>query len=87
DYLPSLRDALTKGRKKGLRVVTGYQSYSQVISIYGSDVAETLLSNHRTSVVMAAGRLGERTLEFVSKSLGEIEGEREKTGISRRFGQ
>ncbi|HBV4265962.1 TPA: type IV secretion system DNA-binding domain-containing protein [Klebsiella pneumoniae] len=87
DYLPSLRDALTKGRKKGLRVVTGYQSYSQVISIYGSDVAETLLSNHRSSVVMAAGRLGERTLEFVSKSLGEIEGEREKSGISRRFGQ
>ncbi|WP_407027086.1 hypothetical protein, partial [Cronobacter sakazakii] len=40
------------------------------MSIYGSDVAETLLSNHRTSVVMAAGRLGERTLEFVSKSLG-----------------
>ncbi|EJT1151525.1 type IV secretion system DNA-binding domain-containing protein [Salmonella enterica] len=87
DYLPSLRAALTKGRKKGLRIVTGYQSYSQIISIYGSDVAETLLSNHRTSVVMAAGRLGERTLEFVSKSLGEIEGEREKTGISRRFGQ
>ena len=49
DYLPSLRDALTKV-VKGLRVVTGYQSYSQVISIYGSDVAETLLSNHRTSV-------------------------------------
>ncbi|MFP1771045.1 type IV secretion system DNA-binding domain-containing protein [Lonsdalea quercina] len=87
DYLPSLRDALTKGRKKGLRIVSGYQSYSQVISIYGREVAETLLSNHRTSVVMAAGRLGERTLDFVSKSLGEIEGEREKSGTSRRFGQ
>lgn len=87
DYLPNMRHALTKGRKKGLRVVSGYQSFSQIVSIYGKEVAETLLGNHRTSVVMASGRLGEATLEFMSKSLGEIEGENEKSGISRRWGQ
>lgn len=87
DYLPNMRHALTKGRKKGLRVVSGYQSFSQIVEIYGKNVAETLLGNHRTSVVMASGRLGEATLEFMSKSLGEIEGENEKTGLSRRWGQ
>lgn len=87
DYLPNMRDALTKGRKKGLRIVSGYQSFSQIVEIYGKNVAETLLGNHRTSVVMASGRLGEATLEFMSKSLGEIEGENEKSGVSRRWGQ
>lgn len=71
--LPSLNDALTKGRKKGLCVVTGFQSYSQLIDVYGRDIAETMLSNHRTIVAMAIGRGGTTTAEHMSLALGEHE--------------
>jgi type IV secretory pathway TraG/TraD family ATPase VirD4 len=71
--LPSLNDALTKGRKKGLCVVTGFQSYSQLIDVYGREIAETMLSNHRTVVAMAVGRGGTTTAEHMSLALGEHE--------------
>ncbi|MBS1017023.1 type IV secretion system DNA-binding domain-containing protein [Acetobacter persici] len=71
--LPSLNDALTKGRKKGLCVVTGFQSYSQLIDVYGREIAETMLSNHRTIVAMAVGRGGTTTAEHMSLALGEHE--------------
>jgi len=74
DKLPTLSDGLTKGRKSGLCVFAGYQSISQIIHVYGQQVAETILSTMRTSVVMAGGQLGQTTLEHQSKSLGEIEG-------------
>lgn len=73
DYLPTLNDALTKGRKKGICVVTGWQAYSQLINVYGEQVAETMLGNHRSIVVMAVGRGGTKTLEHMTKSLGEHE--------------
>lgn len=72
-YLPTLNDALTKGRKKGLCVVTGYQSYSQLIDVYGKDVAETMLSNHRTTVAMAVGRSGTTTAKHMSEAIGQHE--------------
>ncbi|APP87396.1 type IV secretion system DNA-binding domain-containing protein (plasmid) [Xanthomonas hortorum pv. vitians] len=87
DRLPTLGDALTKGRKKGLSVVTGYQSYTQLVRIYGDELAETLLSNHRTTVAMAVGRMGEKTADRLSKALGEHEVMRRKQGTSRRWGQ
>ncbi|NEK70407.1 MAG: type IV secretion system DNA-binding domain-containing protein, partial [Xanthomonas perforans] len=87
DRLPTLGDALTKGRKKGLSVVTGYQSYTQLVRIYGEELAETLLSNHRTTVAMAVGRMGEKTADRLSKALGEHEVMRRKQGTSRRWGQ
>jgi len=87
DYLPSLGAALTKGRKKGLCVVSGYQSYAQIVELYGRELAETLLSNHRTTVALAVGRLGESTIERLSKALGEHEIRREREGRSRRWGR
>ena len=74
-YLPNLNDALTKGRKSGLSVFAGYQTYSQLVKVYGREMASTLLSNMRNVVIHAGGRLGDDTLEQMSKSLGEIEGE------------
>jgi len=74
DNLPNLSDALTKGRKSGLCVFAGYQSVSQLIHVYGPHIAETILADMRSNVVLAGARLGEKTLEHMSKSLGEIEG-------------
>ena len=73
ERLPTLGDALTKGRKKGLCVVSGYQSYAQLEYVYGDKLAETMLANHRTAVVLAVGRGGERTVERMSKAMGQHE--------------
>ena len=86
DCLPTLGAGLTKGRKKGLSVVTGYQSYAQVIRIYGDEMAETLLGQHRTTVALAVGRMGEKTADRLSKALGEHEVMRQRGGTSRRWG-
>jgi hypothetical protein len=85
--LPTLGDALTKGRKKGLCVVSGYQTYTQLVKVYGEHLAETMLGNHRTTVAMGIGRMGESTAEKMSKALGEHEIKRMRSGSSRRFGQ
>lgn len=84
--LPTLNDALTKGRKKGLCIVTGYQSYSQVVRIYGQDMAETILSNHRSLVALGNGRMGHGTAENISKALGQHEVRRRKVGYNIRLG-
>lgn len=85
--LPTLGDALTKGRKKGLCLVTGFQSYTQVEDVYGEKLAETLLGQHRTVLALAVGRLGTGTAEKMSKALGEHEVLRKKSSSSARFGQ
>jgi len=87
DYLPSLNDVLTKGRKKGARVVDGFQTYSQLVNVYGEQMAETLLGNHRSVVAMAVGRFGETTAEKVSKALGTMDVERDKRSDSGKFGE
>lgn len=80
ERLPTLGDALTKGRKKGLCVVSGYQSYAQLEYVYGDKLAETMLANHRSAVVLAVGRGGERTVERMSKALGQHEVRRYREG-------
>ncbi|HGA2320761.1 TPA: type IV secretion system DNA-binding domain-containing protein [Pseudomonas putida] len=84
--LPTLGDALTKGRKKGLCLVTGFQSYTQVEDVYGEKLAETLLGQHRSILALAVGRLGTGTAEKMSKAIGEHEVLRKKSGSSARFG-
>lgn len=82
--LPTLGDALTKGRKKGLRVVSGYQTYTQLVDVYGENLAETMLGNHRTMVALGVGRMGEKTAEKMSRALGQHEIMRQRSGRSRR---
>lgn len=87
ERLPTLGDALTKGRKKGLCIVSGYQSYAQLEHVYGDKLAETMLSNHRTSVVLPIGRAGESTVERMSKALGQHEVRRPQESRSHSFGK
>ena len=86
-HLPTLGTALTRGRKKGLCIVSGYQSYAQLIDVYGEQLAETMLGNHRSMVALAIGRMGVGTAEKLSKALGEHEVARMKEGHSTRWGQ
>lgn len=82
--LPTLGDALTKGRKKGLRVVSGYQTYTQLVDVYGENLAETMLGNHRTMVALGVGRMGVKTAEKMSHALGQHEIMRHRSGRSRK---
>lgn len=88
-YLPTLNDALTKGRKKmrGGGIVTGWQSASQIEEVYGPNIAETLLANHRTTVAMAVGRFGEKTAKKLSDALGQHQVQRAKDGMSMQSGR
>lgn len=78
EKLASLIDALTKGRKKGLRVVAGIQSVSQLDYIYGKDEATILRSCFRNMLVLGGTRADPETCEEMSKGLGDHEVERSK---------
>lgn len=82
--LPSIHKAITRGRKKGLRVVAGFQSYSQLRHVYGNEMATTMLSSLSTVIALATTRSGTDTAELMSKTLGEHEVTREKEGESRQ---
>ena len=45
DYQPQIEKLVTRGRKRGLAVVMGFQNVSQLRSIYGADGAITLTSS------------------------------------------
>lgn len=76
--LASLVDALTKGRKHGLRVVAGLQTTSQLDDIYGQQMAQTLRASFRNLVVLGGSRTDPKTNEDMSLSLGEHEVERDR---------
>jgi len=76
EKLASLESALTKGRKKGLRVVAGLQSTAQLEDVYGEKEAQTLKSCFRSLVVLGGAKTDPKTCEDMSKSLGEHEVER-----------
>lgn len=73
DNISSLEDALTKGRKFGLRVVAGIQSVSQLKEIYGRERATILMSCFRSLIVMGGAKTDSETSEEMSKALGEHE--------------
>lgn len=85
--LPNLGAALTKARKYGLRIVCGYQNYTQVEKVYGDKPAETMVNNIRTVVALATGRMGTSSAEMVSKSLGEHEIERSRKSRNHKLGE
>lgn len=86
DNIGSLDDALTKGRKNGLRVVAGVQSVSQLKQIYGREGATVLMSNFRSLVVMGGSKTDSETSEEMSKALGEHEVLRESVNKSMSKG-
>lgn len=82
EKLATLEDALTKGRKHGLRVVAGLQSTSQLDKIYGRDAAQTLRSCFSSLAVLRIAKTDPDTAEDFSKSLGEHEVERDRDSRS-----
>ncbi|MBD4055891.1 type IV secretion system DNA-binding domain-containing protein, partial [Xanthomonas citri pv. citri] len=52
EKLASLQDALTKGRKHGLRAIAGLQTVSQLDDLYGNKEAQTLRACFRSLVVL-----------------------------------
>ncbi|SAI46640.1 type IV secretion system protein VirD4 [Bordetella ansorpii] len=86
EKLPTLEDALTKGRKHGLRIVAGLQSVSQLASIYGERVAQTIRASFRSLVVLGGSKTDPETAEEMSKSLGEHEVARPEYTDSRQIG-
>jgi len=86
EKLASLDNALTKGRKKGLRVVAGLQSTAQLQNIYRGEEAQTLRSCFRSLVVLGGAKTDPRTCEDMSISLGEHEVERDSYSKSTSSG-
>ena len=78
EKLPSLIDAVMKGRKMGLRLVTAFQSTAQLDDIYGKDEAQILRSCFRSLVVLGGAKTDPKTCEDMSQALGEHEVERDK---------
>lgn len=73
DKLAALEPALTKGRKKGLRIMSCIQSISQLQSMWGDHDSVTLRSCYRNLVVLGGSRADDITSEVLSKALGEFE--------------
>lgn len=84
--LPTIQKAITRGRRKGLRNVIGFQSFSQLQEVYGEKMATTLLSNLGTVIALGVGRGGTDTAEQMADMLGKHEVKREKRGSTRSFG-
>jgi type IV secretory pathway TraG/TraD family ATPase VirD4 len=73
-YQSQIEQLVTRGRKRGLSVVLGFQNISQLRSIYGRDGAVTLTSSPTTKVLLRADE-GE-TAKWASDLLGSREIER-----------
>ncbi|KND60581.1 IncW plasmid conjugative protein TrwB [Candidatus Burkholderia verschuerenii] len=84
EKLATLEDALTKGRKYGLRVIAGLQSTSQLDDIYGRDKAQTLRSCFSSLAVLRISKSDPATADDFSKALGEHEVERESRNSGTR---
>lgn len=69
--VPGLSDALNFGPSKGLCCWLGYQSYQQIEELYGRNVLEAMVSSAGEHIAFSLG--SERTLESISKLIGEAE--------------
>ncbi|HTT75990.1 MAG TPA: type IV secretion system DNA-binding domain-containing protein [Candidatus Binataceae bacterium] len=70
-YQPQLEQLVTRGRKRGLCVVMGFQNVSQLRSIYGRDRTTTLTSAPTTKVILRCDEA--ETAEWASEQLGKHE--------------
>ena len=74
EYQPQIEQLVTRGRKRGLAVVMGFQNVSQLRSIYGRDGAITLTSSPTTKVILRCDEA--ETAKWASELLGSREIER-----------
>src|SRR5260370_33071212 len=73
-YPPQIEKLVTRGRQRGLAVVMGFQTVSQLRSIYGRDGAVTLTSSPTTKVILRCDEA--ETARWASDLLGSHEIER-----------
>ncbi len=71
ERLNSLEAALTKGRKHGLRIVTGLQSTAQLDHLYGREKAIVLRSCFSNLLILGGTSSDSQTAEDFSRGLGE----------------
>jgi len=75
-----LETLVTRGRKRGLAAVLGFQSIAQLRRIYGHEQAAVLTSMPSTKLLL---RVDEpETAAFIARQIGEREALREEIGIS-----
>jgi type IV secretory pathway TraG/TraD family ATPase VirD4 len=72
--LPQLHSALTQLREFDTPVVLGFQNMSQVEHLYGDKMAETILAQADTNIVLRTGHPG--SAKHLSDLIGEQELER-----------
>jgi type IV secretory pathway TraG/TraD family ATPase VirD4 len=81
-YQPNVASLLARGRKRGRSCIIGFQSISQLRSIYGHDGATTLTSCPTTQIFLRTPE--PETAKWASDSIGSHEVER--IGISQLTG-
>jgi len=75
-----LETLVTRGRKRGLAAVLGFQSIAQLRRIYGHEQAAVLASMPSTKLLL---RVDEpETATFIARQIGDREALREEIGIS-----
>jgi len=74
EYQPQIEKLVTRGRKRGLAVVMGFQNVSQLRSIYGPDGAIILTSSPTTKIILRCDEA--ETAKWASDLLGIREVER-----------
>jgi hypothetical protein len=83
ERLNSLEAALTKGRKHGLRIVTGLQSTAQLENLYGREKAIVLRSCFSNLLILGGTSSDSQTAEDFSRGLGEQDLERIQTSTTQ----
>ncbi len=83
ERLNSLEAALTKGRKHGLRIVTGLQSTAQLDHLYGKEKAIVLRSCFSNLLILGGTSSDAQTAEDFSRGLGEQDLERVQSSTTQ----
>jgi type IV secretory pathway TraG/TraD family ATPase VirD4 len=73
-YQPQIEKLVTRGRKRGLAVVIGFQNVAQTRAVYGRDGAITLTSSPTTKLIMRSDE--PETARWASDLIGSHETER-----------
>jgi len=73
EQLASFKDTVTFGRGRGIRVVVGLQSSSQLGAIYGPDDSKTILANLSNSLILGSAHHDFEQAKALADSFGQVE--------------
>ncbi len=80
NQLPQLHSALTRQRKSGNPIVLGFQGMSQIEHLYGDKMAQTILSQAFTNIVLRTRE--SKAAQHLSNLIGKQEVERTRESRS-----